>query len=198
MNLMLWKEETHIEEAACVRLKSGNQFHQMVTSRKQTQEEEVVEDWKLTSSASIRFSGRSSCLGLQRQKRTYGKTGREFHKSQRPESGLIWLRSKTLLLLYSRNHTERRAHTTTRRCQGKHKVNHNIGKQLHNSLSLSDFKGRHVDGCDSTCCRHTTTTLSLSGGETGCLSAGHQSICLHFHSQRSLWGLQTWQKKKLW
>lgn len=43
------------------------------------------------------FSGRSSCLGLQRQKRTYSKKGREFHKSQVPESGLIWRRSKALL-----------------------------------------------------------------------------------------------------
>lgn len=39
--------------------------------------------WELTSSASILFSRRSSSLGLQRQKRTYCKKGKEFHKSER-------------------------------------------------------------------------------------------------------------------
>lgn len=153
---------------------------------------------KLTSSASIRFSRRSSYLGLQRQKRTYGKKGREFHKSQRPESGLIWLRSKTLL--YSRKcrswdepHTERRAHTTSRYspCQGKHKVNHNIDKQFHNSISLSDFnnRARHVESCNSTCFQHTNRTLHLSVAVPGCLSLGlsiHLAGCLNFRIYSSL------------
>lgn len=143
------------------------------------------------------FSGRSSCLGLQRQKRTYSKKGRKFHKSQRPDSGLIWLRSKTLL--YSRKgrrgdepHREAsKYHIPLLPCQGKHKVNHNIDKQLHNSFSLSDFnnKGRHDEGCDSTCFQHTTTTLGLLVGMPGCLSAGlpiHLAVYLHFHVHRSL------------
>lgn len=171
---------------------------------------------KLTSSASITFSGRSSCLGLQRQKRTYGKKGREFHKSQRPESGLIWLRSKTLL--YSRKGRsldEPHRETSTYRFpwlprQGKHKVNHYMDKKLYNSFSSSDFsiKGRHVDGCDSTCFRHTTTTLGLSVGAPGCLSVGlsiHLAGCLHFHIHRSLcealkhpWGWLTALSRLLW
>lgn len=39
---------------------------------------EKVKEWELTSSASILFSRRSSSLGLQRQKRTYCKKGKNF------------------------------------------------------------------------------------------------------------------------
>ncbi len=133
---------------------------------------------KLTSSASITFSGRSSCLGLQRQKRTSGKKGRAFHKSQGPESGLIWLRSQTLL--YSRKGNTHREgstyHIPLLPCQGPHKWNHTFDKYLQNSLSLSDFdnKGRHVEGCDSTCFWHTTLQLVC---QAACLLP-YQSIWL--------------------